>query len=181
MRHAVPDQGQEHDQGQSQDQSRSQDQGHDQSQEHGAGAGRSPVTAAARAVSALAHGHRPGLAREHRAARRPRRTGDWAKRYKIQAMITLLPPQDGAAEPALTGPTCRAVIRARHHVTHAGKFFSALVDIRDEYAVPDASHLVVTAVVLGDDAGDYLSVGDEFALWRGCDIGQGVVTRRVFV
>jgi hypothetical protein len=139
------------------------------------------VAAAARAVSALAHGHRPGPAREHRAARRPRRTGDWAKRYKIQAMITLLPPQDGAAEPALTGPTCRAVIRARHHVTHAGKFFSALVDIRDEYAVPDASHLVVTAVVLGDDAGDYLSVGDEFALWRGCDIGQGVVTRRVFV
>ena len=39
----------------------------------------------------------------------------------------------------------------------------------------------MTAVVLGDDAADYLAVGDEFALWRGRDIGRGLVTRRVFV
>ena len=44
----------------------------------------------------------------------------------------------------------------------------------------DAGHPVVTAVVLGDDA-DYLTVGDEFALGRGVDIGRGRVTRRVFV
>lgn len=142
-----------------------------------ADAGHPHVAAAARAVSALAHGHRPGQPHEHRAARS---RGAWAKRYKIQAMITLLPPA-GAAEPALTGPTCRAVIRAQHHETRARKFFTALVDIRDDYGVADASHLVVTAVVLGDDAADYLAVGDEFALWRGSDIGQGVVTRRVFV
>jgi hypothetical protein len=35
--------------------------------------------------------------------------------------------------------------------------------------------------VPGDDAGDYLAAGEGFALWRGGDVGQGVVTRRVFV
>lgn len=146
---------------------------------HGGQAGQSPVAAAARAVSALAHGHRPGESDEHRAARE-RRRAQWAHRYKIQAMVTLL-PQPGEAEPVLAGPTCRAVIRAQHHDTRARKFFTALVDIRDDYGMADASHLIVTAVVLGDDAADYLAVGDEFALWRGRDIGQGLVTRRVFV
>jgi hypothetical protein len=145
-------------------------------QAHPAQAGHPHVAAAARAVSALAHGHRPGQPHERRARSR----ADWARRYKIQAMITLV-PRPGATEPALTGPTCRAVIRAQHHDTRARKFFTALVDIRDDYGATDAEHLVVTAVVLGDDAADYLAVGDEFALWRGVDIGQGRVTRRVFV
>jgi hypothetical protein len=39
--------------------------------------------------------------------------------------------------------------------------------------------VVVTAI--GDDAGDYLDVGNDFAIWRGHDVGHGVVTRRVFV
>lgn len=141
--------------------------------------GHSAMAAAARAVSALAHGHRPGAGREH--GRRSRNSSDWAKRYKIQAMITLVPPQAGSTEAALAGPTCRAVIRAEHHETHGRKFFPALLDVRDDYAVPDAEHLVVTAVVLGEDAADYLAVGDHFALWRGRDIGQGLVTRRVFI
>lgn len=141
--------------------------------------GHSAVVAAARAVSALAHGHRPGAGREP--DRRSRRSSDWAKRYKIQAMITLVPPQAGLTGPGLAGPTCRAMIRAEHHDTHGRRFFPALLDVRDDYAVPDAEHLVVTAVVLGEDACDYLAVGDHFALWRGCDIGQGVVTRRVFI
>jgi hypothetical protein len=141
--------------------------------------GHSAVVAAARAVSALAHGHRPETGREH--GRRPRSSSGWAKRYKIQAMITLVPPRAGVTEPGLAGPTCRAVIRAEHHETHGRKFFPALLDVRDDYVVPDAEHLVVTAVVLGEDARDYLAVGDHFALWRGRDIGQGVVTRRMFI
>ncbi|MGI8448520.1 MAG: hypothetical protein ACR2MP_15335 [Streptosporangiaceae bacterium] len=38
--------------------------------------------------------------------------------------------------------------------------------------------LVIT--VAGDDAGDYPATGEDFALWRGHDIGRGVVTRRIF-
>ena len=33
--------------------------------------------------------------------------------------------------------------------------------------------------VLGDDACDYLEAGDIFALWRGHDIGHGVISRRL--
>jgi len=158
---------------------RQQVSGQDQARtEHSARPAYSPVTAAARAVSALARGHRPG--HEHQSGHRER-SRRWPRRYKIQAMITLAAPGDDAAGPLLSGPSCRALIRARHHDTRAGRFFPALMDIRDDYAVPDDRHLVVTAVVLGDDASDYLGVGDEFTLWRGQDIGRGVVTRRVFV
>jgi hypothetical protein len=36
-------------------------------------------------------------------------------------------------------------------------------------------------IVLGDDARDYLAPGERFVLWRGHDLGSGVVTRRIFV
>jgi hypothetical protein len=103
------------------------------------------------------------------------------KRYKYQAMVTLLPEREQAAAVPLPGPACRMVVRARHHDTHAGKLFSALVTSGEETSPPGSSCVVVTMTVLGDDARDYLAPGDDFALWRGCDVGRGVVTRRVFV
>jgi len=36
-------------------------------------------------------------------------------------------------------------------------------------------------IVLGDDAGDYLAPGERFELWRGHDLGSGVVTSRIFI
>jgi hypothetical protein len=45
---------------------------------------------------------------------------------------------------------------------------------------PGNSH-IVTLTVLGDDAGDYLDPGEGFVLWRGHDVGHGVVTHRIFV
>jgi len=36
-------------------------------------------------------------------------------------------------------------------------------------------------VVVGDDAGDYLTPGEHFSLLRGGDVARGTVTRRVFV
>jgi len=39
---------------------------------------------------------------------------------------------------------------------------------------------VLVITVVGDDAGDYLGAGEDFTLWRGHDIGRGVVTRRIF-
>jgi hypothetical protein len=103
------------------------------------------------------------------------------KRYKYQALVTLFPQRDGGPQSPLPGPACRMVVRARHHETHHGKIFSALVTTIDDSALPEDSHLIVTVVVLGDDARDYLGPGDQFALWRGCDIGHGVVTGRKFV
>jgi hypothetical protein len=43
-----------------------------------------------------------------------------------------------------------------------------------------SSH-IVTLTVLGHDAGDRLHPGEGFVLWRGHDVGSGVVTRRIFV
>ncbi len=102
------------------------------------------------------------------------------KRYKYQALVRLL-PQAGSDQPAvLPGPACRAVVRAENHQTHATRLYSALVNTIED-RVPGDPHVIVTVTVLGDDTGDCLAAGEDFILWRGGDIGQGVVTRRVFV
>jgi hypothetical protein len=72
------------------------------------------------------------------------------------------------------------VIRGRHHETGASRFFNALVTTSAD-TVPGDSHTVLVVTVVGDEAGDYLGAGMDFALWRGHDIGHGVVTRRLFV
>ncbi len=103
------------------------------------------------------------------------------KRYKFQALLTLLPQRGGEPQAALAGPACRMVVRAQHHESRAGKFFSALVSPSAERPLPGDSHMIVTVVLVGDDAADYLAPGERFALWRGHDVGRGVVTRRIFV
>lgn len=102
------------------------------------------------------------------------------KRYKYQALVTLLPKHDSQEAP-LPGPTCRMVVRARDHETGASKMFSALVTTSEDSLLPGNSHIIVTLEVLGDDARVYLSPGEGFVLWRGWDVGRGVVTRRIFV
>ena len=103
------------------------------------------------------------------------------KRYKYQTLVKLAPDHDGGVPPALPGPTCRMVVRARHRETRATKMFSALVSTGSESLVPGDGTLTLTVIVLGDDAGDYLAPGERFVLWRGSDLGSGVVTRRIFV
>ena len=103
------------------------------------------------------------------------------KRFKYQAQVTLAPRHDGDPVAALPGPTCRMVIRARHRETRVAKMFSALVSSSDAEPVADTSTITATVIVLGDDAGDYLAPGERFVLWRGSDLGSGVVTRRIFV
>ena len=102
------------------------------------------------------------------------------KRFKYQTLVTL-PLHDGGSEAALPGPTCRMVVRAQHRETHAAKMFSALVSTGDEGPVVNRGTISATVIVLGDDAGDYLAPGERFVLWRGHDLGSGVVTRRIFV
>ena len=40
---------------------------------------------------------------------------------------------------------------------------------------------VVTLRLAGDDVTDYLSIGGHFDLWLGSTVGDGIVTRRLFV
>jgi hypothetical protein len=56
--------------------------------------------------------------------------------------------------------------------------FQALVALNGEE--PDARQLV-TVRLAGDDVADYFSVGGHFDVWMGNDVGQGVITRRLFV
>ena len=103
------------------------------------------------------------------------------KPYKFQAVVTLLPPP-GAAEPAvLPGPVCRLVVRATQPGSDASRLFSALVSPGQDTVAADNRHVVLTVTVLGDGAAECLATGSDFTLWRGSDIGRGVVTRRVFV
>ncbi len=126
------------------------------------------------------HGARaPQQARPHD-AQRPRPGRAKTRRYKYQALVRLLPHQADGPEARLPGPVCHAVVRARHPETHLSKFFSALVT-RDEGEPPRKSSMLVTLVVVGDDADDYLTPGEHFTLVRGCDVARGTVTRRLYV
>jgi len=102
------------------------------------------------------------------------------KRYKFQARVSLDPQAASALEALSPGSACRMVIRGLYPETGASRFFNALVTTSADRVAGD-SHIIVVVTVIGDDAGDYLGVGEDFAVWRGHDIGHGVVTRRVFV
>jgi hypothetical protein len=103
------------------------------------------------------------------------------KRFKYQTLVTLAPRHDGDGEAVLPGPTCRMVVRAEHRETHVPKMFSALVASDEDSLMARSGALHATVIVLGDDACDYLAPGERFVLWRGHDLGAGVVTRRIFV
>lgn len=108
------------------------------------------------------------------------------KRYKYQALVALLPEEahsavPAAPRPALPGPACRIVVRAAGPPAHQDKMFSALITASDASPRAPDFDALVTMTVVGDDVVDYLSPGEPFTIWRGRDIGRGVVTRRIFV
>jgi hypothetical protein len=109
----------------------------------------------------------------------PRSNRSAGKRYKYRALVTLVQRPADDPEVALPSPVCRVVVRARHPETHRSKLFSALVT-SDDNVQPGMSSMV-TVVVLGGDADDYLAPGGHFALLRGCDVARGTVTSRIFV
>ena len=87
------------------------------------------------------------------------------KQYKYSALVRLNAPSDVKPEPELPVPGGRVVVRARHHA--------------QDRVVQANRSIQLTLTVLGDDACDYLEAGDSFTLWRGRDIGQGVISRRL--
>ena len=103
------------------------------------------------------------------------------KPYKFQAVVTLLPPPGTPAPALLPQPVCRLVVRAAQPGSDARRLFSALVSAGQDTVPGDERHVVLTVTVLGDGAAECLGAGSDFTLWRGTDIGRGVVTRRIFV
>lgn len=105
------------------------------------------------------------------------------KQYKYRAFVKL--DSAGRAsrdDPALPTTGGRVVVRARHHDSHRIKIFPALVSAaRDEPPLAADHSVQLTMTVLGDDVRDYLETGDAFVLWRGHDIGHGVISRRLFL
>ncbi|MGH3195100.1 MAG: hypothetical protein ACRDNT_04020 [Streptosporangiaceae bacterium] len=104
------------------------------------------------------------------------------KRYKFQALVTPYPGEDGDARATLGSGSHRMVLRAENSETRRSQVFSALVDGDDAGPFRAGSpQIMVTLRVVGDDVGDYLEIGSHFNPWLGGDVGQGVVTRRLFV
>ena len=105
------------------------------------------------------------------------------KNYKYRALVKLAPATGASdADPAFPGMGGRVVVRAHHHETHHLKMFRALINAADDELLRPADHSIqLTMTVVGDDARDYLEPGDTFVLWRGHDIAQGVISRRLFL
>jgi hypothetical protein len=104
------------------------------------------------------------------------------KRYKFQAMVTAGPPAESKLASMRPGQTRRMTVGASHHEDHSTKFFAALVtNNADNPEVPGDRHFVATIVLTGDDALDYVAVGDPLTLWLTGDVGRAVITRRLFI
>ena len=104
------------------------------------------------------------------------------KQYKYQALVTLDARNDGGTDTTLGPAPRRMVVRGRNEETHRSRFFTALVSCDDGGPFrPGHPQLLVTLRLAGDDVADYFGIGVHFDLWQGRAIGQGVVTRRLFV
>lgn len=104
------------------------------------------------------------------------------KQYKFQALVTLHAAGGGPPCPELDASPRRMVLRGRSDESGRSQFFSVLVS-RDGDMPPRSGNprLEVVLRVAGDDVAEYLSVGRQFSLWLGEDVGEGIVTRRLFV
>ena len=104
------------------------------------------------------------------------------KRYKYQALVTLYPDSDAAQHGTLDSAPHRMVLRGRNTESGRSQVFSALISCDDPKPFrPGSPRVLATVWLSGDDVADYLAVGEHFDLWLGNTIGDGVITRRLFV
>ena len=104
------------------------------------------------------------------------------KRYKFQALVTLNGKKDPELDARLSPEPHRLVVRGRDEETHRSECFSALVSCDDGGPFrPGSRQRLVTIRLAGDDVASYFAVGGRFDLWLGDDVGQGIITRRLFV
>lgn len=102
------------------------------------------------------------------------------KRYKFQALVTLY--GDGTSEAKLDSAPRRMVLRGRNGELGRSQFFTALVSCEDDAPFrPGSPRVLATLRLAGDDVTDYFTIGGHFDVWQGRLVGEGIVTRRLFV
>jgi hypothetical protein len=104
------------------------------------------------------------------------------KSYTFQALVTLYGSGDGDPGATLGPAPRRMVLRGRNGESGRSQIFTALVSCDDEKPFrPGCPRYLATLRLAGDDVTDYLNVGGHFDLWLGSAVGDGIVTRRLFV
>lgn len=103
------------------------------------------------------------------------------KRYKYQALVTLHEAGNGDPSTRLGSAPRRMVVRGRNHESARSQMFTALVSCDDDRPFrPGSRRRLATLRLAGDNVTDYIDVGDHFELWLGSNVGEGIVTRRLF-
>jgi hypothetical protein len=59
-------------------------------------------------------------------------------------------------------------------------YFPAALSPDDETPLKPGEQSVVTLTLTDERAGSFFGPGHHFTLWAGADIGQGIISRRVF-
>jgi tellurite resistance protein TehA-like permease len=141
------------------------------------------LTATALAVPAAGRLGRAAVVRLQPA--RPQAIGaGGSRRYTFKAVVTIPVAADGAAV-SRPGPDWHGVIRAGTGAGRSGGLFSALVSgwecCDGDPARTGNARAIATIVAFGPEPADCLAAGESFILWRGREVGHGVVTRRIFV
>ena len=104
------------------------------------------------------------------------------KQYKFQALVTLYDRSDDDPGATLGPAPRRMVLRGRDEESGRSQIYTALVSCDDERPFqPGSPRFLATLRLAGDDVTDYLNIGGHFDLWLGSTVGDGIVTRRLFV
>jgi len=100
--------------------------------------------------------------------------------YKYQALVTLY-PGSGVPDGQLDSSPRRAVVRCRNGKSGHSRVFTALVSCNDNEPFRPGNPQVLAALQLAvDDVADCLNTGSRFSLWVGEDVGEGIITGRLF-
>jgi hypothetical protein len=104
------------------------------------------------------------------------------KSYKYQALVKLHEGREGGQWARLGHEPHRMVLRGQNHDSGQHQVFTVLVSCDDDRPFrPRSESRLVTLHLAGEDVTDYIAVGDHFSLWLGHNLGEGVVTRRMFL
>jgi hypothetical protein len=103
------------------------------------------------------------------------------KRYKYQALVTMYPEASGAGAQLDRSPR-RMVLRCPNGKSPDRQVFTVLISCDDTDPFDaGSSNVLATLRLVGDDDADCLSSGSHFSLWLGRDVGEGTITRRLFI
>lgn len=104
------------------------------------------------------------------------------KQYTFQALVTLYGGSEGDPGATLGPAPRRMVLRGQNTESGRSKMYTALVSCDDGRPFrPGGARFLATLRLAGDDVTDYLNIGAHFDLWLGSTVGDGIVTRRLFV